>query len=62
MVAQRAFALDVSQPGAAAMALDQDWQAVGAALTNLGVHVAATLGLGASITGLLQWLAVIAAM
>lgn len=58
----RAFALDVSQPGAAAMALDQDWQAVGEALSNLGVHLAASLQLDASVTGLLRWLAVIAAM
>jgi hypothetical protein len=58
----RAYALDVSQPGAAAMALDQDWHALGEALSNLGVHLAASLQLDASATGLLRWLAVIAAM
>lgn len=62
MVAPRALALDVSQPGGAAMALDQDWQALGDALSNLGVHLGAVLGLGVSLTGTLQWLAVIAAM
>jgi hypothetical protein len=62
MVHPRAFALDVSQPGAAAMALQQDWQALGAALSSLGAHVVATLGLGASVGGLLRWLAVIAAI
>jgi hypothetical protein len=58
----RAFALDVSQPGAAAMALDQDWHAVGEALSTFGVHLVASLGLDASLGGLLRWLAVIAAI
>jgi len=62
MVAPRALALDVSQPGAAAMALDQDWQALGDALSNLGVHLVAVLGLGVSVTGILKWLAVVAAI
>lgn len=44
------------------MALDQDWHALSEALGNLGVHLAATLGLGASLGGFLQWLAVIAAI
>lgn len=58
----RAFALDVSQPGSAAMALNQDWQAVGEALSNLAVHLAASLQLDASVGGLLRWLAVVAAV
>jgi hypothetical protein len=44
------------------MALDQDWQALGDALSNLGVHLGAVLGLGFSITGTLQWVAVVAAI
>jgi hypothetical protein len=44
------------------MALDQDWHALGLALSNLGSHLASTVGLDASLTGLLQWLAVIAAI
>lgn len=43
------------------MALDQDWHALGVALSNLGTHLAATLGYS-GITGFLQWLAVIAAI
>ncbi|KAG0579555.1 hypothetical protein KC19_4G106400 [Ceratodon purpureus] len=42
--------------------LDQDWQAVGAALSQLGAHSVAALGLGYTWTGILQWLAVIAAI
>jgi hypothetical protein len=46
----------------AMVALDQDWQALGDALSNLGVHLAASLQLDASLGGLLRWLAVIAAI
>lgn len=42
--------------------LDQDWQAVGDALTHLGTHAVAALSLGGTWTSILQWLAVIAAM
>ena len=59
MVASRAFALDVTQPGAA-VSLDQDWQALSQAVTAFTVHAAAELGFTSG--GLLQWLAVIAAM
>ncbi|XP_024385780.1 cold-regulated 413 plasma membrane protein 1 [Physcomitrium patens] len=62
MVTARALAFDVTQPGAAAMAIDQDWHALGAALSNLGMHLAAAAGITGSSTGLLQWLAVIAAI
>lgn len=58
MVASRAFALDVTQPGV--VSLDQDWQALTQAVTTFTVHAAA--GFGFSSGGLLQWLAVIAAM
>lgn len=43
-------------------ALDQDWQAVGEALSQLGAHSVAALGFAHTWTGILQWLAVIAAM
>jgi hypothetical protein len=42
--------------------LDQDWQAVGEALSQLGAHTFAALGLAYTWTGILQWLAVIAAI
>lgn len=58
MVASRAFALDVTQPGA--VSLDQDWQALSQAVTAFTVHAAAELGFTSGC--LLQWLAVIAAM
>lgn len=58
-MASRAFALDVTQPGAA-VSLDQDWQALSQAVTAFTVHAAAELGFTSG--GLLQWLAVIAAM
>lgn len=58
MVASRAFALDVTQPGA--VSLNQDWQALSQAVTAFTVHAAAELGFSSG--GLLQWLAVIAAM
>lgn len=57
-MASRAFALDVTQPGA--VSLDQDWQALSQAVTAFTVHAAAELGFTSG--GLLQWLAVIAAM
>lgn len=60
MVNTRAFALDMAQPGA--VSLDQDWHAVSEAVSNLSVHAAAALQLGVSVTGILQWLAVISAM
>lgn len=62
MVTNRAFALDVSQPGAAAMALDQDWHALGDAISTLGGHLAESLHLGGPQGGLLRWLAVVAAI
>jgi len=62
MVTNRAFALDVSQPGAAAMALDQDWHALGDAISTLGGHLAESMHLDASVGGLLRWLAVFAAI
>ena len=58
MVSSRALALVVSQPDAAAQALDHDWHTLGVALANLGVHLASTVGRH-GLTGLLQWLAVI---
>jgi len=58
MVASRAFALDVTQPGG--VSLDQDWQALSQAVTAFTVHAAAELGFTSG--GLLQWLAVIAAI
>jgi len=50
----------MAQPGA--VSLDQDWHAVSEAVSNLSVHAAAALQLGVSVTGILQWLAVISAM
>jgi len=44
------------------MALDQDWHALGDAITTLGGHLAESLQLNASLGGFLRWLAVIAAI
>lgn len=45
-----------------AVSLDQDWQAVGAALGQLGVHAVDALAFSYTWTAILRYLAVIAAM
>lgn len=56
------FGIDMVTSQAAAVSLDQDWQAVGEALSNLSSHALLALGLGRTWGDILQWLAVIAAM